>query len=68
MTEDKRKAKKYIGNPGYEENMVNDSEHQTMLKRLEDMGIPLDKVSFADKGSKDSAKNMMEDIFNTLTK
>tara|TARA_R110000824_G_scaffold328157_3_gene514998 strand:- start:621 stop:842 length:222 start_codon:yes stop_codon:yes gene_type:complete len=68
MTEDKRKAKKYIGDSGYEENMVNDSKHQAMLKRLEDMGIPLDKVSFADKGSKDSAKNMMEDIVNTLTK
>ena len=68
MSDDKRKAKKYIGDEGYEENMIKDDKHQAMLKRLEDMGIPLDKVSFADKSSKDSAKNVMEDIFNTLTK
>ena len=68
MSDDKRKAKKYIGDEGYEENMIKDDKHQAMLKKLEDIGIPLDKVSFADKGSKDSAKNMMQDIFNTICK
>ena len=68
MSDDKRKGKKYIGDEGYEDSMINDDKHQAMLKRLEDIGIPLDKVSFVDKGSKDAAKNMIEDIFNTLTK
>ena len=49
MTEDKRKAKKYIGNPGYEENMVIDSVHQTMLKRLKDSGVLISIVSKNDK-------------------
>ena len=71
MSDDSKRGlrvRKYIGNESYEETMIKDDKHQAMLKRLEDMGIPLDKVSFVDKGSKDSAKNVMEDIFNTLTK
>ena len=68
MSDDKRKGKKYIGDEGYEDSMINDDKHQAMLERLEGMGIPLDKVSFVDKGSKDATKNMMEDIFNTLCK
>ena len=71
MSDDSKRGlrvRKYIGDEYYEETMIKDDKHQAMLKRLEDIGIPLDKVSFVDKGSKDATKNMMKDIFNTLCK